>query len=97
MKTDLNTSLSTRAAPAQDAALRAAAEAYEAAFLAEMLKPMGAASARETFGGGAGEEQFGTFLLQENARAMVRQGGIGLADSIFEALKLQAAEGRTNE
>lgn len=97
MKIDLNTSRPARATPEQDAALRAAAEAYEAAFLAEMLKPMGAASARATFGGGVGEEQFSTFLLQENARAMVRQGGIGLTESIFEALKLQSSGGQGNE
>lgn len=94
---DLNTALPTRATSTQDAALRAAAEAYEAAFLAEMLKPMGAASAREKFGGGMGEQQFSTFLLQENARAMVRQGGIGLAESIFDALKSQASGGDARE
>ncbi len=97
MKIDLNPSPPARATPAQDAALRAAADAYEAAFLAEMLKPMGAASARETFGGGVGEAQYGTFLLEEEARAMVRQGGIGLRESIFEALKQRAAVGRANE
>ena len=53
---------------------------------------MGAGKARDSFGGGIGEEQFGTFLVEEEARAMVRQGGIGLAESIFEALKLKAGE-----
>ena len=76
----------------QDKALRAVAEEYEGAFLAEMLKPMGAGKARDSFGGGIGEEQFGTFLVEEEARAMVRQGGIGLSESIFEALKLKAGE-----
>ncbi|MCU0911309.1 MAG: rod-binding protein [Rhodobacteraceae bacterium] len=71
----------------QDQALRAAAERLEASFLAEMLKHAGSGSPRETFGGGAGEEQFASFLQEEQARAMVRAGGIGLAESLFEALK----------
>ncbi|MCX8508109.1 MAG: rod-binding protein [Rhodobacteraceae bacterium] len=70
-----------------DPGLWQAAQDLEASFLAEMLKPMGADSVRTSFGGGAGEEQFSTFLQQEQARGMVRAGGIGLAESIFTALK----------
>jgi peptidoglycan hydrolase FlgJ len=68
------------------APLRAAAEAMEAGFLAEMLKQSGLGAAPEGFGGGAGEDQFASFLRQEQAAAMVRAGGIGLADSIYNAL-----------
>ncbi len=67
--------------------MRRAAEELEATFLAEMLKPMGANSARDSFGGGIGEEQFASFLRQEEARAMVHGGGIGLAESIFQAMR----------
>ena len=74
-----------------EAALHRAAEEMEAAFLAEMLKPMGANQARTSFGGGIGEEQFSSFLAQEQAELMVKAGGIGLAESIFDALL--AAEG----
>ncbi len=74
-------------APAGDQPLRQAAEDLEASFLAEMLQPMGADALRASFGGGAGEEQFSTFLLQEQARDMAHAGGIGLAESIFSALK----------
>ena len=84
------------ATPPQDKALRAVAEEYEAAFLAEMLKPMGAAKTRESFGGGVGEESFGTFLIEQEARAMVRNGGIGLAESIFAALKAGAESATPN-
>ena len=66
--------------------LRQAAEELEAAFLAEMLKPMGAAAARQSFGGGAGETQFGSFLVTEEAREMARAGGIGLAETIFQSM-----------
>lgn len=69
--------------------LRQAAEDLEASFLAEMLKPMGADEQRTSFGGGAGEEQFSTFLLQEQARDMAHAGGIGLAEAIFAALKVR--------
>ena len=70
-----------------DEALRAAAEKLEASFLAEMLKSAGLGTSRGFFGGGAGEDQFGSFLVQEHAKAMVDAGGIGLSQSIYEALK----------
>lgn len=75
-----------------DQALRAAAGELEAQFLAEMLKSAGFGEPRESFGGGAGEEQFASFLRQEHADEMVRRGGVGLAESIFEALKERAAD-----
>lgn len=75
------------------AALRRAAEDLEAAFLAEMLKPMGAGATPGSFGGGAGETQFSSLLVQEEARAMAASGGIGLAETIFQAmLKREGAD-----
>lgn len=71
----------------RDAELRRTAENLEAAFLSEMLKSAGFGQARSDFGGGVGEEQFASFLRDEQARSMQRSGGIGLAESIFEALK----------
>ncbi len=44
----------------------------------------------ELFGGGAGEDQFSSFLRLEQARHIASSGGIGLAESLFEALKEQA-------
>ena len=73
-----------------DAELREAAVQLEASFLAEMLKSAGLGEARSAFGGGAGEEQFSSFLVREQALAMARAGGIGLAESIFDALKDRA-------
>lgn len=72
--------------PARDSLLRARAEELETAFLAEMLGHAGLGEAPEGFGGGIGEAQFASFLRQEQAAAMVRAGGIGLAESIFRAL-----------
>ncbi|MEE4188853.1 MAG: rod-binding protein [Roseobacter sp.] len=74
-------------ASAQDRALREAAEKMEASFLAEMLKSAGLGKSRSEFGGGAGEDQFGSFLVQEQAMMMVKSGGIGLSESLFESLK----------
>lgn len=74
----------------KDIALRNAAEKLEASFLAEMLKSAGVATPREAFGGGAGEEQFSSFLRETQAEEMVKAGGIGLAEALFEALKERA-------
>lgn len=73
-----------------DARLLDAAKKLEASFLAEMLKSAGLGAARGDFGGGAGEEHFSSFLIQEQAQAMVEAGGIGLAQSLFEAMKERA-------
>jgi len=69
------------------ARLRAAAAQLEVGFLTEMLRAAGAGATRSGFGGGAGEEQFSSFLIEQQARQMVNAGGIGLAQSLFEALK----------
>ncbi|MFN6951412.1 MAG: rod-binding protein [Albidovulum sp.] len=70
-----------------DDALLSAARALEARFLSEMLKAAGLGETPAAFGGGVGEDQFASFLRDEQADAMARQGGIGLAESIFEAMK----------
>jgi peptidoglycan hydrolase FlgJ len=63
------------------------AQELEATFLAEMLKSAGLGEARDSFGGGAGEEQFGSFLLQQQAMQIVKAGGIGLTETLFQALR----------
>ena len=73
--------------PDRDAPLRAAARALEASFLAEMLKSAGFGQARDAMGGGAGEDQFASFMVRAQAEKMAEAGGIGLAESLFEALK----------
>lgn len=74
-------------APTRDGALLDAAKKLEATFLAEMLKGAGFGEARDSFGGGEGEDQFASFLVQEQATAMVEAGGIGLAENLFRSLK----------
>lgn len=59
----------------------------EASFLAEMLKSGGAGKVSETFGGGEGEEQFASLMRDEQALAMARAGGVGLAEAILASLR----------
>lgn len=79
----------TVSAPPGDRALKRAAQELEATFLAEMLKSAGFGATPESFGGGAGESQFQTFLLREQAGRMAERGGIGLAESIFSAMRMK--------
>ncbi|MDB6452497.1 rod-binding protein [Falsirhodobacter sp. 20TX0035] len=66
--------------------LREKAAQLETAFLSQMLGEAGLGAASGTFGGGAGEAQFASFLRDEQARAMVDHGGIGLTESLFRAM-----------
>ncbi len=74
---------------AREATLRARSEDLEAAFLSEMLGHSGLGTGEGAFNGGVGETQFASFLRDEQAKAIVRAGGIGLAESIFRALSKQ--------
>jgi Rod binding domain-containing protein len=70
--------------------MRETAIQLEASFLAEMLQHAGLGETSEAFGGGVGEEQFASFLRQEQANLMARKGGIGLAEVIFNAMSKEA-------
>ncbi len=72
-----------------DGKLREAAQQLEATFLAEMLKSAGLGTPRDSFGGGVGEEQFTSFLREAQAKEMVAASGIGLAEALFEAMKVR--------
>lgn len=67
-------------------AVEEVAKELEASFLAEMFKYSGVGSARESMGGGHGEEAFTGLLTQEYARSVVDQGGIGLAEQIVNSM-----------
>lgn len=73
--------------PSDDQRLRAVATRLEATFLAEMLKHAGLGQARDAYGGGIGEDQFASFLADSQAQAIAARGGIGLAETLFNALK----------
>ena len=75
-----------RVAASSRSALEEAAHAFEAAFLAEMLRHSGLGDTPEAMGGGAGEAPFAGLLVDVQARDMVRAGGIGLAEYLVTAL-----------
>ncbi len=86
------------AAPKSDAnaeAWRAAAEEFEAIFLAQMLATMTQGSGLQGLGGGAGaggdgQDIYQDMFTQEVAKLISRTGGIGVADAVLqEMLKTQ--------
>lgn len=74
----------------QDQRLMAKARELEVSFLSEMLSYAGLDDQGAGGFGGAGEEQFGSFLRDAQARQMVDQGGIGLAEMLFKSLARDA-------
>lgn len=73
--------------PLQDARMWQAAQDLESTFLAEMLKSAGLGETRDAFGGGQGEEQFSSLMVQAQAEQIVSGGGLGLAEVFFHAMK----------
>ncbi|MGL5008441.1 MAG: rod-binding protein [Paracoccaceae bacterium] len=78
--------------PNRTAALREKAMELEATFLAEMLAHAGFGKTREGFGGGIGEDQFGSFLRNEQAKALAAKGGIGLAEHFFRSMAARGGQ-----
>lgn len=62
----------------------------ETRFLTEMLRHAGFGDPPEGVAGGIGEEQFGSFLREAQAEAIVKAGGIGLAEQVFRSLSQRA-------
>jgi len=75
------------------AALKRAAQDFEAVFLARMLAPMFEGLKTDgPFGGGHAEGIYRSMMVDEMGTAIARSGGIGIADSIYEQLlRLQEA------
>ncbi|MGQ2974014.1 MAG: rod-binding protein, partial [Brevundimonas mediterranea] len=63
--------------------MRETAEAFEASFLSQMLKPMFEGLKTDgMFGGGHAEETWRGFMVEAMAKQTVQAGGIGLADQV---------------
>lgn len=75
--------------PEQSKRLMEVAHELEVSFLTEFLKYSEPSRENASFGGGVGEQQFGSFLRQEHARLMVQAGGIGLAEQLFNSLRVE--------
>jgi Rod binding domain-containing protein len=71
---------------AKDQKLMAKARELETSFLSEMLNYAGLDDSRDSYFGTSGEDQFGSFLRDAQAKQMVDKGGIGLAESLFHSL-----------
>lgn len=80
--------------PVVSARMRETAEAFEASFLSQMLKPMFESLSTEApFGGGEAEGTWRGFLVEAMAKQTVKAGGIGLADQVVaQMLKMQEAQ-----
>ena len=77
------------------ARMRETAEAFEASFLSQMLKPMFEGLSTEApFGGGEAEGTWRGFLVDAMARQTVRGGGIGLADQVVAQMLKMQEEGK---
>ena len=78
-------------APTPTARMRETAQAFEASFLSQMLKPMFEGLDTEgTFGGGEAEATWRSFLVDAMAKQTAKAGGIGLADDVMaEMMKMQ--------
>ena len=93
--TDLTVSADLLRAPvapnAGSSKIRETAEAFEASFLSQMLKPMFEGLSTEApFGGGEAEATWRSFLVDAMAKQTVQAGGIGLADNVMaEMIKMQ--------
>ncbi len=79
------------ASPAVTARMRETADAFEASFLSQMLKPMFEGIKTDgMFGGGEAEGQWRSFMIDAMAKQTVKAGGIGLADQVVaQMLKMQ--------
>ncbi len=72
---------------------RAAAE-FETFFLGQVFSALQAdIETAPPFGGGPGERAFRSFLAEEQARAVVAAGGIGLADRLTQEILALQSEG----
>ena len=71
--------------------IKETADAFEASFLSQMLKPMfEGLSTDGPFGGGQAEETWRGFMIDAMAKQTVKAGGVGLADTVMsEMLKMQ--------
>lgn len=75
---------------AQDEAkLMDACKQFETLYLTQMLGQMSKTGGSGLMGGGQGEEMFQGMLNEERAKSMAQDGGIGLANILFQQMKDQ--------
>lgn len=66
---------------------RKVAQDFEAVFLSQMIQPMfEGLELEEPFGGGSSESTWRSLQVQEYGKALAKNGGIGIADSVMKQL-----------
>lgn len=76
---------------ADQAKLKTACQDFEQLFLTQMLQQMRSSIPKDgMLGGGQQEEMFNGMLDQERAKAWSQDGGIGLANLLFQQMKDQS-------
>ncbi len=75
------------------AQIRKSAQDFEAMAIGQLLQPMFKTvdTSKGLFGGGAGEATWRPMMVDEMGKMMAKNGGIGIADSVFKEL-LRAQE-----
>lgn len=68
---------------------REAAESFESVFIFEILQAMYADVKPGPFGGGNEETMYRSMMNEEVAKSISRQGGIGIADSVYREIMRQ--------
>lgn len=87
---DLNAVLdkARRTGGLDESTAREAAEDFESMILSSMLQPMFQGLRTDgPFGGGQGEEMFRSMMIDEFAKSISAQGGIGIADTVIAQLR----------
>jgi Rod binding domain-containing protein len=73
---------------AEEAKLKEACQQFEEMFLTQMMKQMRkTAPEGGMFGGSQSEKQFEEMLDQERAKSWAADGGVGMAQMMFEQMK----------
>ncbi len=79
-----------KASPAELARIGKVSREFEQSFLSIMLGEMSSDVKTSSFGGGAGEDAFKSFMNDAMAKSMTAHGGLGLAPKLqSEMLRLQ--------
>jgi flagellar protein FlgJ len=68
------------------------AKAFEVAILTDLLRAAGAEHTRTEFGGGVGEEQFASLLLEAQVEHIVLAGGLGFAEMVLRSVLTQEGQ-----
>jgi flagellar protein FlgJ len=69
--------------------MRSTAQDFEAMFLNSMLQPMFNGVGEGPFSGGQGATVWRSFLTDEYAKMISKNGGVGIADQVYRSLLAQ--------